>query len=65
LSITGALTTVVSLFYYIKIPLKLFLQRSEISNFAVGPINLLALAIIIAFALVFFGVFPSLIVNFL
>jgi NADH-quinone oxidoreductase subunit N len=65
LTVTGALTTVVSLFYYIKIPLNLFLKRSEIIDAPAASRNLLTLAIIVCFALVFFGVFPSLIVNFL
>jgi NADH-quinone oxidoreductase subunit N len=65
LTITGALTTVVSLFYYIKIPLNLFLKRTENVASPAASLNLLVLAIIISIALVLFGVFPSLIVNFL
>jgi len=65
LTITGALTTVVSLFYYIKIPLNLFLKRSQLAEVPTAPRNLLLLAIIISAALVFFGVFPSIIINLL
>ena len=65
LTITGALTTVVSLFYYIKIPLSLFLKRSENIDAPAAPTNLLMLAIIVSIALVFFGIFPAVIVNFL
>jgi NADH-quinone oxidoreductase subunit N len=65
LTITGALTTVVSLFYYIKIPLNLFLKRSENVASPAAPLNLLMLVIIISLALVVFGIFPSIIVNFL
>ncbi|MGY3211485.1 NADH-quinone oxidoreductase subunit N [Mucilaginibacter sp. HD30] len=65
LTITGALTTVVSLFYYIKIPLNLFLKRSEVIDASPAPTNLLMLAIIVSIALVLFGIFPALIVNIL
>lgn len=65
LTITGALTTVVSLFYYIKIPLNLFLKRSRIIDAPHAPRNLLVLAIIISALLVFFGIFPSVIINLL
>ncbi|MFD0749917.1 NADH-quinone oxidoreductase subunit N [Mucilaginibacter calamicampi] len=63
LTITGAVTTVVSLFYYIKIPLNLFLKRPENVESPAAPLNLLVLVIIISSALVLFGVFPSVIVN--
>jgi len=56
---------VVSLFYYIKIPLSLFLKRSENIDAPAAPTNLLMLAIIVSIALVFFGIFPAVIVNFL
>jgi len=63
MTITGAITTVVSLFYYIKIPLNLFLKRSDNVDAPAAPLNLLILAIIISIAVVLFGIFPSVIVN--
>ncbi|PJJ84481.1 NADH-quinone oxidoreductase subunit N [Mucilaginibacter auburnensis] len=65
LTTTGAITTVVSLFYYIKIPLHLFLRRSPLIDSPVAPFNLLVLVIIASAALVFFGIFPSVIINLL
>jgi NADH-quinone oxidoreductase subunit N len=65
LTVIGALTTVVSLFYYIKIPLSLFLKRSQLVEAPAAPINLLVVVIIISAALVFFGIFPSVIINLL
>ncbi|OAQ40535.1 hypothetical protein A5893_06190 [Pedobacter psychrophilus] len=62
LLIIAAITTVISLFYYLKIPLYLFIKKSEIefkekptSNFLIVLTGLIALAIIV------FGLFPSLI----
>jgi len=65
LTITGAITTVISLFYYIKIPLNLFLKRSQVNEAPAAPLNLLVLCIIASLALVFFGIFPSVIINLL
>ncbi len=66
LMITGAITTVVSLFYYFKIPLNLFLRRSEnITEFAKTSKNLVFLAAFLALLLVLMGVFPDLIINYL
>jgi NADH-quinone oxidoreductase subunit N len=66
LLITGALTTVVSLFYYIKIPLNLFLKRSDA---VVNPIEksyyIVALAIGISLVLVLLGIFPGLLIKYL
>ncbi|MDB5155540.1 MAG: hypothetical protein JWR50_247 [Mucilaginibacter sp.] len=66
LTITGALTTVVSLFYYIKIPLNLFLKRTESTA---GPIPqpnyILVTAIIISVILVLLGIFPNWLIRFL
>lgn len=59
LTITGAVTTVVSLFYYIKIPLYLFLKRTDVAEPTPRPSNLLTAAIIIAVALVILGIFPD------
>lgn len=65
LTITGAATTVVSLFYYIKIPLYLFLKRTE--NTEPGPqsSNLLTAAVIIAIALLVLGIFPNWLSSFI
>jgi NADH-quinone oxidoreductase subunit N len=66
LMITGALTTVVSLFYYLKIPLNLFIKRLEIVKEPVSKsYNLLFLATIISVLLILLGVFPDFIVNYL
>ena len=64
LMITGALTTVVSLFYYIKIPLNLFLKRSDaVANPFVKSHYIIALAICISIVLVLLGIFPNLIMG--
>lgn len=58
---TGALTTVVALFYYIKIPLNLFLKRTELLlSENRWSIKLVVLSVVIAIALIVFGVFPDL-----
>lgn len=59
LTITGAVTTVVSLFYYIKIPLYLFLKRTEVAEPSPQPSYLLIASIIIAVVLVLLGIFPD------
>jgi NADH-quinone oxidoreductase subunit N len=64
LTITGALTTVVALFYYIKIPLNLFLKRGDmVTDTIPGPRYILIAAIIIAVALVFLGIFPQYLIR--
>jgi len=64
LMVTGALTTVVSLFYYLKIPLNLFIKRLEIVKEPVSKsYNLLILAAIISVLLILLGVFPDFIIN--
>lgn len=63
---TGALTTVVSLFYYIKIPLYLFLRKSDDNHeYVVSNQSLLIAVIIISFLLVFLGMFPGYLSQFL
>nr|WP_294948740.1 NADH-quinone oxidoreductase subunit N [uncultured Mucilaginibacter sp.] len=63
---TGALTTVVALFYYIKIPLNLFLKRTElIISENKWSIKLVVLSVVIAAALVVFGIFPDWLIRFL
>jgi NADH-quinone oxidoreductase subunit N len=64
LLLTGALTTVVSLFYYIKIPLNLFLKRTEINVNAVKEsYNIVILAISISVLLVLLGIFPDILLK--
>ncbi|HVW98049.1 MAG TPA: NADH-quinone oxidoreductase subunit N [Mucilaginibacter sp.] len=64
--ITGALTTVVSLFYYIKIPLNLFLKRTElIKNCTVKSPNIVVLCCFIAFLAVLLGIWPDFLFKFL
>ncbi|MDF2431065.1 MAG: NADH-quinone oxidoreductase subunit [Mucilaginibacter sp.] len=64
--ITGALTTVVSLFYYIKIPLNLFLKRTEIIiNTINSSYKIVILAIIISFLVIFIGIWPDLVIKYL
>jgi NADH-quinone oxidoreductase subunit N len=61
LLITGAVTTVVSLFYYIKIPWSLFIKKSDvvvISN--KKSQNLLILASLLGFLIILLGLFPHL-----
>lgn len=66
LMLTGALTTVVSLFYYIKIPLYLFLKRKEMVEITNKKShNLLILSILISFALILLGIFPHFVLRYL
>lgn len=60
LMITGALTTVVSLFYYIKIPLNLFLKRTEIvKNTLVKSQNVVFFGIFISVLIILLGIWPQ------
>ena len=64
LLITGAVTTIVSLFYYIKIPRNLFIKRSENpENYSYRSINLIIFSIIIAVLVVLLGIKPDLLIN--
>jgi NADH-quinone oxidoreductase subunit N len=66
LMVTGALATVVSLFYYIKIPLYLFIKRNETAHDSFkGSYNLIILSVIISLLLVFLGAFPDLLLRYL
>ncbi len=68
LLVTGAVTTVVSLFYYFKIPLYLFLKPAEISTQKPTGNRQFPLLIIIGLltAIVFLlGIFPSVLANFM
>jgi len=63
---TGALTTVVALFYYIKIPLNLFLKRSELLlSENKWSIKLVIFSVVISIALIFFGIFPDLLIKYM
>jgi NADH-quinone oxidoreductase subunit N len=64
LLVTGAVTTVVSLFYYIKIPLNLFLKRTEIAiNLIEKSYNIVILTVFISFLLILLGIFPDLLLK--
>lgn len=66
LLITGALTTVLSLFYYIKIPLNLFLKRSDTPVTAsVKYGNLIIFAVSICVLIILLGIFPGLLLKYL
>jgi NADH-quinone oxidoreductase subunit N len=68
LMVTGALTTVVSLFYYIKIPLYLFLKKqdAEISSAAPESGNgLLIVSVVLALIVLLLGIFPTYLVGIL
>jgi NADH-quinone oxidoreductase subunit N len=66
LMITGALTTVVSLFYYIKIPLYLFLKRAEsVINPVINRYSILVLSVAIGIVVVLLGIFPNFLLKFL
>jgi len=64
LLITGAVTTVVALFYYIKIPRNLFLKRTDnVIDVTKKSINIVILAIIICFLIILLGLRPDLLIN--
>jgi NADH-quinone oxidoreductase subunit N len=66
LMITGALTTIVALFYYIKIPRNLFLKRSDaVANPHVKSYNIIVLGLSICFLLILLGIFPDLLLKYL
>ncbi|MEO8884739.1 MAG: NADH-quinone oxidoreductase subunit N [Mucilaginibacter sp.] len=64
--ITGALTTVVSLFYYIKIPLYLFLKKRENPVTVISNSNtIIIFAIIVCLIVLLLGIFPDKLLQFL
>ncbi len=66
LMITGAVVTVVALFYYIKIPLNLFLKRSEKPiTPIISSYKIIILAIMISFLMILLGIFPDLLLRYL
>jgi NADH-quinone oxidoreductase subunit N len=63
---TGALSTVVALFYYIKIPLYLFLRKSDNNHdYIVSNQSLLVAVVFISVLLVLIGIFPDYLAKFL
>lgn len=63
---TGALTTVVALFYYIKIPLYLFLRKADDNHdYHVSNQSLLVAVVVISVLLVGLGVFPDYLMKWL
>ncbi|WP_345955671.1 NADH-quinone oxidoreductase subunit N [Mucilaginibacter sp. PAMB04168] len=67
LLITGAVTTVVSLFYYIKIPLFLFLKKgdNEEADFSATSKYLLIMIVTITAVVILLGIFPDWLANLL
>jgi NADH-quinone oxidoreductase subunit N len=66
LMVTGALTTVVSLFYYIKIPLYLFVKRVDVLAEPVkSSYNILVLSIILVMIILLLGIFPNTVMQYL
>ncbi len=66
LMITGALTTVVSLFYYIRIPRNLFLRRTDaVINPVISTYSIISLATGISLIIIFLGLFPDFLLKFL
>jgi NADH-quinone oxidoreductase subunit N len=66
LMITGAVTTVVSLFYYIKIPLYLFLKKGDSSIEIIKKSNsILVFVVIISLILLVLGLFPNKLLEYL
>ena len=63
--ITGAISTVVSLFYYFRIPLNAFLRTSDnhVSSFKYSPKTYISLFLV--FLLIYFIIFPSVIEQYL
>ncbi|HEX8376505.1 MAG TPA: NADH-quinone oxidoreductase subunit N [Pedobacter sp.] len=60
LLITGALTTVVSLFYYLKVPLYAYLRESQASQTIISkPGFITYLVSFLAFVLILLGIFPD------
>ncbi|WP_207427170.1 NADH-quinone oxidoreductase subunit N [Pedobacter sp. SYSU D00535] len=60
LLVTGAVTTVVSLFYYLKIPLNAYLRKAEGEReLTVKPAFLTYVIALLSFLLVLLGVFPD------
>jgi len=66
LMITGAVATLVSLFYYIKIPRNLFLKRAEVViDYNEKQSFLLAFVVIVCILVIFLGIKPDLLINYI
>jgi NADH-quinone oxidoreductase subunit N len=66
LMITGAVTTVIALFYYIKIPRNLFIRRTDkIVGSSSMSYNIVILSTTIAVLVILLGVFPNILFKFL
>jgi len=66
LMVTGALTTVVSLFYYIKIPLHLFLKKTDVTTTPVYQSKyILIFVIVITLIILLLGIFPDRLLQYL
>ncbi|MNL16647.1 NADH-quinone oxidoreductase subunit N [compost metagenome] len=66
LLIVGALTSVISLFYYFKIPLQAFLRDNQtVVDLPKFNIFLISIAVSISIIVVILGIYPSLLLNFL
>jgi NADH-quinone oxidoreductase subunit N len=66
LMITGAVTTLVSLFYYIKIPLNLFLKKADrTTGFASTNKWLIAIVAIMTILVIYLGLFPDFVTKYL
>jgi len=64
LMVTGAITTVVALFYYIKIPRNLFLKRTDnLVDIPKTSVNIIILSVIICVLIVLLGIRPDLLIN--
>jgi NADH-quinone oxidoreductase subunit N len=64
LLVTGAVTTVVSLFYYIKIPLYLFLKKQETESHEYpSDKKLLVMVVVLSAIVLLLGIFPDLLAN--
>ncbi|CAM3653535.1 NADH-quinone oxidoreductase subunit N [Mucilaginibacter galii] len=67
LLVTGAVTTVVSLFYYLKIPLNLFLRKEDTvrNHYPAVSKDLLVMIVILSLIVVLLGIFPDALANLL
>ena len=66
LMITGAVITVVSLFYYIKIPLNLFIKRTEsVTKPVIKSRNIIILTCAICVFIILLGIFPDFLLKLL
>lgn len=64
--VTGALTTVVSLFYYLKVPLNLFLKKgAPRQDFQNEPFLLTAFYLLAAVFILITGIFPDILAKYL